>query len=85
MSCVGRSRAIELLPDDDRHQWLYKLKPGIVSLWAISRDRLEDYATDMLHYDLLYASIRSFLFDLMIMTRTVALGIGFIGNFKVKK
>lgn len=85
MSCVGRSRAIEFLTDNDRHQWLYNLKPGIVSLWAISRDRLEGDATDIIHYDLLYASMRSFLFDTMIIARTIALSIGFIGNFKVKK
>lgn len=85
MSFIGRSKAIELIEADKVYGELYNIKPGLISLWTISEDRINSNSDDVLYYDLLYASIRSFLFDLLVLVRAVALGIGFIGDFRYKK
>ncbi len=80
MSLVGRSYIL------DRHNLksisqeirdaLFSLKPGIVSLWTISYDRFKFIPERQILHDILYLQERSFVFDLSILLRKVAVILG---------
>lgn len=55
---------------------LATIKPGIVSLWSISYDKIEHNYQNRSLYDLVYASRMSFLFDMKILLSTVAIVFG---------
>ncbi len=82
MSFVGRSRAIEFYGPDEELSVLYSIKPGIVNLWSISNDRHRYTVEELFYYDRLYASVRSMIFDSIMILRAVALTLGLVGLFK---
>ncbi|MCL4549575.1 MAG: sugar transferase [Bacteroidetes bacterium] len=72
MTLVGRSRAIEyhIIYDElsrEQRETLLNIKPGLVSLWAVSLNRVEFNFTGIYNYDFYYINKMSFPFDLKIL------------------
>lgn len=81
ISIVGRSRildypkvAVNVKPEIKAA--LLDIKPGIVSLWAVSHDRIKSNPDHLLFYDLVYLNRMSFVFDLMIILRSIVVSLG---------
>lgn len=74
MTFVGTSIWTEFMYDDipiDLIKIIMSYKPGLTSLWAVSKDRQDFNYKRRLYYDLFYLSNMSFLFDLSILIRTI--------------
>lgn len=81
ISIVGRSRILDypkvastLKPEIQNA--LLAIKPGMVSLWAVSYDRIKSKPDQLLFYDLVYLNRMSLLFDLMIIMRSIIVSFG---------
>lgn len=81
ISIVGRSRildyprvAVTIKPEIQNA--LIDIKPGVVSLWAVSYDRIKSNPEHLLFYDLVYLNRMSFLFDIMIILRAIVVAFG---------
>ena len=76
MSIVGRSRILDYekyakFLSQDEIDALYSIKPGITSLWAISRNKF-DYSFDNIYdFDMYYMTNLSLFFDLRIFLGTL--------------
>jgi lipopolysaccharide/colanic/teichoic acid biosynthesis glycosyltransferase len=85
LSLVGRSRGVEILLEQRKklqepYDRLLLIKPGIISLWAVSIDRMQkptDTQLEKLEYDLLYYATMSPLLDLVLMFRCVIVVLGY--------
>ena len=81
MSLVGRSRILDYdtsaknlsLEEKDA---LLSVKPGVISLWAISRNRVEFNFDNIYDYDMYYLTRMSFRFDLKILLGSIIVVLG---------
>lgn len=86
ISLVGRSNIlnypalIEYFPKDEI-QILEKIKPGFVSLYSMSLDKVNFNPTDNLKFDIYYLNNRSILLDLKIMFSTFLVAVGLISKY----
>jgi undecaprenyl phosphate N,N'-diacetylbacillosamine 1-phosphate transferase len=86
MSVVGRSRILdydktaETLSPEDRNA-LLAVKPGVVSLWALSDERLEFKSERIYDYDMYYLMNRSFSFDTKMSLGTIVVILGAASKF----
>lgn len=81
MSIIGRSRILDYSNIDsgvktETKKWLFSIKPGLISLWTVSYDRIRVEPKKILMYDLTYLSRMSFSFDLMIIIRAIIMMLG---------
>lgn len=82
MSIVGRSRILDYeisskTLSQEEKEALFCIKPGITSLWAISKNRF-DYKFDNIYdYDMYYLRNMSFSFDMKIIFASIILTLGF--------
>jgi len=86
ISFIGRSDVLDLpqaptIISREMYEALVSIRPGLVSLWSISYDRIKYKNTQhLLFYDLVYISRMSFWFDLKILLRTVVVVLGKAGS-----
>jgi lipopolysaccharide/colanic/teichoic acid biosynthesis glycosyltransferase len=86
MSFVGRSRILDYdrtvnkLSQGER-EVLLAVKPGLVSLWAFSSERLKFNSESIYDYDMYYLMNRSFWFDLKIILASVVQTMGSASRF----
>ena len=86
MSLVGRSQILDFtnvatIITPEMYNDLLAIKPGIVSLWSISYDKIKHNTESLLLHDLVYISKMSFLFDLKILLSTTVVALGKAGAY----